>query len=393
MKVSRRPRMLHSTSSGFAPSVLAILCLALLFADVAAAEPPQPLIACAYPAGGRRGTTFEATVFGTNLQSATAVHISGQDAIGLVLPGGKPDSTRIAVTIAGDAELGERDIRVVTPGGVSNRYRFVVDDLPEINEIEPNTEPGQAQRLDSLPVLINGQITEPDRDFFRFKAKAGQTMVFAFQGRSLLPYIPDAVPGWLDGCLTIHDLAGTELASIDDYGLNPDPVLVFPVPRDGEYVLEVRDILYRGRSTFVYRLKIGVLPHLNYVFPLGGQHKTETLVELHGVNLPSNTLKLADIDLSASIRPIVIGRDHPGSGPSSNTLPFALGPHPELRETEGNDTLATANKISVPIAVNGRIGQDGDNDFFRFTAQVGQVLAIETQASASVRPSIRCSTC
>jgi len=346
----------------------------------ALAEPPQPLIACVYPAGGQRGTTFEATVYGTNLQGASAVRISGHDVMGLVVQGGKADSTRIAVTIAKDAELGERDFRVGTPGGVSNRYRFVVDDLPELNETEPNTEPGQAQRLDSLPVLINGQITEPDRDFFRFKARAGQTLVCALQGRSLLPYIPDAVPGWLDGCLTIHDPAGTELATIDDYLLNPDPVLIFPVPRDGEYVLEVRDILYRGRNTFVYRLKIGAIPHLAYLFRLGGQRKTETLVELHGVNLPVSTLKVADVDSGGSLRAIGIGRDRPGSGPSSNTLPFALGPNPETRESEPNDTLATANKILAPSAVNGRIDRDGDNDYFRFAAQAGQVLAIETQA-------------
>ena len=378
MKVIRRPCWSHSCSWVFAASIMTALGVSLGMDQTSRAEPPQPLVGCVYPAGGQRGTTFEATVYGTNLQGASAVRISGPGVIGLVLPGGKPDSTKIAVTIAKDAELGERDIRVGTPGGVSNRYRFVVDDLPEVNETEPNTEPGQAQRLDTLPVLVNGQITEPDRDFFRFKAKAGQTLVFALQARNLLPYIPDAVPGWLDGCLTVYDPAGTELATIDDYLLNPDPVLIFPVPTDGEYVLEVRDILYRGRNTFVYRLKIGAIPQLAYLFPLGGQRKTETLVELHGVNLPVSTLKVAGT--GGPFLAIGIGRDIPGSGPSSNTLPFAQGPDPETRETEPNDTLATANKVSVPIAVNGRIDRDGDPDYFRFTAGAGQVLAIETQA-------------
>ncbi len=380
MKVIRRLGLPHSGSRLFASSVIAALGMYFGLVELAAAEPPQPLLSCVYPAGGQRGTTFEATVFGTNLQAASTVHISGRDVIGMILPGGKPDSTRIAVTIARDAVLGERDLRLLTPGGVSNRYRFIIGDLPEITESEPNTEPGQAQRLDTLPVLVNGQITEPDRDFFRFKGRAGQTLVFALQGRTLLPYIPDAVPGWLDGCLTIYDPAGTELATIDDYRLNPDPVLFFPVPRDGEYVLEVRDILYRGRNTFVYRLKVGAIPFLTYLSPLGGQHKTETLVQLHGVNLPLSTLKVTDVDSGGSIREIGMGHVRPGSGPSSNALPFALGPHPETRETEPNDLLASANKIVVPVAVNGRIDRDGDNDYFRFTVQAGQVLAIETQA-------------
>ena len=393
MKVMHRSCWPHSCSRWFAASISFLLSVLLGPDQTTRAEPPQPLVSCVYPAGGQRGTTFEATVYGTNLQGAGAVRISGPGAIGLVLPGGKPESTKIAVTIAGDAELGERDIRVGTPGGVSNRYRFVVDDLPEINETEPNTEPGQAQRLDALPVLVNGQITEPDRDFFRFKAKAGQTLVFALQGRSLLPYIPDAVPGWLDGCLTVHDPTGTELATIDDYQLNPDPVLVFPVPTDGEYILEVRDILYRGRNTFVYRLKIGAIPHLDYAFPLGGQRKSETLVELHGVNLPVSTLLVPGTDSGEAFRTIGIGRDSLGSGPSSNTLPFALGPHPETRETEPNDTLATATRVSVPIAVNARIDREGDSDYFRFAAKTGQVLAIETQARRWVRRSTRCCTC
>ena len=34
---------------------------------------------------------------------------------------------------------------------------------------------------------------------------------------------------------------------MDDFHLGPDPVLIYKVPKDGEYVLEVRDMLYRGR--------------------------------------------------------------------------------------------------------------------------------------------------
>jgi len=89
---------------------------------------------------------------------------------------------------------------------------------------------------------------------------------------------------------------------------------------------------------------------------------------------------MAGVDSAGPIRSIGIGRDTPGSGPSSNTLTSALGLNPETRETEPNDTLATANKVSVPSAVNGRIDRDGDTDYFRFTAGAGQVLAIETQA-------------
>ena len=109
----------------------------------AAAQPPQPLLAYVFPAGGQRGKTIEATVSGTNLQGAVGVHLSGQGVAANVLKVEKPDTLRISVTIAADAALGERDLRVWTPGGISNRYRFMIGDLAELNEVEPNNSPAQ----------------------------------------------------------------------------------------------------------------------------------------------------------------------------------------------------------------------------------------------------------
>jgi len=360
---------------GWLPAAAAVILVSLLPVP-STAQPPQPLLSHVFPAGAQRGKTIEATVFGTNLPGASAVRITGPGVAAKVLQAEKPDAVRIAVTIAPDADLGERDLRVLTAGGVSNRCRFMVGELPEVNEVEPNNEKTQAQQLPALPVLVNGQLLDTDRDYFRFAAKGGQMLVCALQGRSLLPYIPDAVPGWLDACLTVYDSDGRELVTVDDYRLGPDPVLVFAVPKDGEYVLEVRDILFRGRPSFVYRLSIGALPFATSLFPLGAQRNTVAAVELRGVNLPAATLDLA------------CGVDSPPrrlmglSAQSSawNLLPFAAGDVPEIRETEPNDTLAQANRVPVPVTINGRIDRRGDNDYFIFTAQAGQALVMEVHA-------------
>jgi hypothetical protein len=272
--------------------------------------------------------------------------------------------------------LGERDIRLVTPGGISNRFRFFVGDLPEINEVEPNSEMKQAQQLPSLPILVNGQITQPDRDFFRFAAKAGQTLVFQVEARRLLPYIPDAVPGWLDACLTLYDAAGKELAFVDDYRFSPDPVLFYNVPKDGEYMLELRDMLYRGRPEFVYRLRIGVLPCITHVFPLGGQRSAAAQIGLFGVNLPEPTMNLAVPGDSPPVRSVEVN----GAGLTSNALPWAVGELPETREEEPNDTPAQANRVGVPVAISGRIQRSGDSDYFVFRARAGQALVMEVFA-------------
>ena len=93
--------------------------------------------------------------------------------------------------------------------------------------------------------MVNGQIFEADRDFFRFTAEAGQTLVCAAEARAILPFMADAVPGWCDACLTLRDANGKELAYVDDFHLKPDPVLIYTVAKDGDYLLEIRTYLSR----------------------------------------------------------------------------------------------------------------------------------------------------
>ena len=205
------------------------------------AQPPPPAIKFVFPAGGQRGKSVDVIVNGTGLQGANAVRVSGGGVTGQVLKVENRNLLRIAVTIDPDAAVGERDLRVMTPaGGVSNRFRFFVGELPEINEKEPNSLKSQAHALETLPIVVNGQVNPSDTDFFRFAAKAGETLVCHVQARELLPYIADAVPGWLETCLTLYDADGKELAYVGRFRFNPDPLLIYQIPKDGEYLIEVR---------------------------------------------------------------------------------------------------------------------------------------------------------
>ena len=84
----------------------------------------------------------------------------------------------------------------------------------------------------------------------------------------------DAVPGWFQATLALYDAQGNEVAYADDYRFDPDPVLLYEVPEDGEYGLEIRDAIYRGREDFVYRITVGELPFVTSIFPLGGHAGT-----------------------------------------------------------------------------------------------------------------------
>ena len=298
---------------------------------------------------------------------------------------GEVTSVNVALALAGDAEPGVRDLLVVTAGGVSNRVRFAVGQAPDVLEVEPNSTRDKAQKLPALPVVVNGQLLEGDRDFFRFSARAGQVVVCQVEARALHPYLADAVPGWIDPCLTMYDGGGRQLDTVDDFRFHPDPVLVFSVPRDGEYVVEIRDIIYRGRADFVYRLSIGETPFVAGIFPLGGQRGHGSRVSLEGANLPSTTV---DVSLPRESRGLVepwgplvartvsVERQHV----RSNALPFAGSDLVAVAESEPNDTPATAQRIRPPVVVDGRIDRPGDVDCFAFTATKGQALFMEVQA-------------
>lgn len=280
------------------------------------------------------------------------------------------------VTIAPDVPPGQYHLRVKRRGMLSTPLIFQVDAWPEVVELEPNDRDAMSVDVNEGPVVINGQILPGDVDRFRLPLRKGQKVVFALAGRSLIPYLADAVPGWFQAVLTLFDPAGREVAFADDWRFHPDPVLVYEVPEDGLYTIVVADALYRGREDFVYRLLVGEVPLVTSIFPLGGQIGRKVTVELEGWNLPQDTL---DVDLTwagPGIRTLEVFT----AGASWNHLPFAADRLPELTESEPNDAIASAQEIKGNAIVNGRIDRPGDVDVFRLPVRAGEEWVFEVVA-------------
>ncbi len=286
------------------------------------------------------------------------------------------EDVTLRVTVAADAELGKRELRLKTALGLSNPLAFYVGQLSEFAEQEPNDKTADAGMLSGLPLVINGQIMPGDVDRFRLKLSKGLRLVVVASARELRPYLADAVPGWFQATLALYDAKGDELAYDDDYRFHPDPVLFYQIPQDGEYVMEIKDAIYRGREDFVYRITVGELPFVTSIFPLGGQPGTPTTVALKGWNLPVTELTLDAEPNEAGILPVSVRKD----GLVSNHLPFAVDPLPEALEQEPNNQEGGAQPIPVPAVVNGRIDSPGDTDVFRFAGRAGDELVAEVYA-------------
>lgn len=230
----------------------------------------------------------------------------------------------------------------------------------------------------TLPAVVNGQILPGEVDRYRFKARRGQKLVIAVSAQELIPFISDAVPGWFQATLSLYDAHGNELAYADDYRFAPDPIILSEIPADGEYVIEIKDSIYRGRNDFVYRIVIGEEPFITDIFPLGGPSGATTTVELDGWNLPQKQLTLNDQGRNPGIYPFWIRF----KGHASTFIPFAVNNLPEIldAETESKQGNNAARSVSLPVIINGRIDRSDDVDAFSFAGETGQVIVAEVQA-------------
>ena len=176
-----------------------------------------------------------------------------------------------------------------------------------------------------LPCVVNGQIMPGGVDRYRFQARQGQRLVIAASARELMPYLADAVPGWFQAALSLYNALGHEVAYADHFRFHPDPVLFYEVPNDGEYTLQIRDSIYRGRDDFVYRITVGEVPFVTGIFPLGGPAGARTTVQLTGWNLPAASVVQDARFLAPGVYPLSARTETN----SSNLVPFAVDALPE----------------------------------------------------------------
>ena len=296
------------------------------------------------------------------------------------------------VTVASDAKPGRREVRVITKRGVSNALSFYVGQVPEVARkpmvtcqlpvlgkefLAQRKRPPEEEELRiTVPCTMNGQLAAGEVNRYRFPATKGQHLVIAAKARELVPYVADGVPGWFQAVLRLRDNNGREVAYNDDFRSDPDPVIHFEVPEDGEYLLTINEALFRGRESFVYRITIGEMPFVTSIFPLGGRAGEPVKIEMDGWNLEKAALAPPPKDAKPGHHLIAATNGKL----VSNYVPFALDTLPECLDQEPNDEPSKAQKVTLPIIVNGRMDRPGDWDVFVVEGKAGETIVAEVQA-------------
>jgi hypothetical protein len=370
----------HIASPAFLTACTAALLTATAQAQVVPPVPPNPqapTLATPVPLGVQRGTTLDLTLTGSNLAGPTRFWTSFPAKVTIPTDqnNGKDNARlRVRLEVPKDAPLGYHTIRLATTRGLSNFRLFCIDDLPQVMEVDTNRSKTTPQAL-AYPCVVVGRADAETSDYYKVSARAGQRLSFEVLGRRL--------GSAFDPQLTLYDLAtGRELPgghSNDAPGCQTDPRLTYTFKTAGDYLLEIRDVLYRGGPDYWYRLRVGDFPCATTPIPMAAKRGTKVAVNFAGPMVEGVALSEVTVPTDPTIDTVWVA-PRGSNGLYGWPVALAVSDHDEVVEQEPNDEPAKANRIPVPGGVTGRFQKKGDVDHFVFAGKKGQryVIAAHT---------------
>ena len=256
-------------------------------------------------------------------------------------------------------------LAVQTKAGLTNTWLFSVSEFPETVEVESrarrarrNDSASEAQPIET-PRVVNGTLTEADRDLYEVWLEAGEPIVFEVEARRLGSAIDPVLAVWApDGSLVAR--------TNDSPGIGQDARVALPAPVEGNYTVEVHDARFSRQARNFYRLVAAPIEFAEEIFPLGWKAGEPVQVELSGGTL-SKPRKVTVKGATAAL---------PGMR-GGLPMPFLRGLGTETIESRSRKR----RRLTEGTVVNGRISQPGEIDRYRLSVRPGEEWMIETQAA------------
>ena len=344
----------------------------LLSAMPAPAQTSYPMVTHVLPGAVQTGVTSEVTVHGRmNFAGASLVHVEGTGVNAELVPPKpakdknvptKPTSVKIMVTVAADATLGPRELRIATAQGISSVGQLVITDHPVAREKGKHGVISDAQPIE-IGRMVTGSIGKTEEvDVYRFSVTEGQRVTFAIRSARLMHKVHD-LQKHFDPLLSVHDDADRELAANDDYYF-ADPMLSYLFPKTGEYFVKVRDVRFAGDGRWSYSLLVTDRPYVTALFPMALNPSDPRRVQAvgHGLETSEFVLPVPAEDATPGARTVQLTTP---AGPT-NPVVVTVTDRPTRVESESNDEPASAELLTLPVVVNGRIERASDIDHFAF---------------------------
>lgn len=345
-----------------------------------------PTLSHLFPAGGQRGSKVVVTCTGAFTWPAK-VWSPGVEAVAAA------ESGKLEISIPADLAADRVWIRLHSAEGASDVIPFLIGQLKEIDEKEPNNSPRNAQPLATPDVTINGVLLNGDVDSFAVSLAAGQTLVAAVDANARLGSPMDAI-------LQVVSPDGIVLAENHD-DVKLDPRLAFTVTRAGSYIIRLfafpaapdTTVAYHGGDNYIYRLTLTTGPFITHAVPLSVARANPGEVAVSGWNIPAGTklavvpfggARLADYQEYEVLDELRKSPDarlgfvfSPGFAGSARVR---LSPHPvvpTLAQADPKNPMA----LSPSTSVTGWLKTPRQTDAYRIPLKKGQqvIVAVESR--------------
>jgi hypothetical protein len=295
--------------------------------------------------------------------------------------GSKGTPFRFETTADADVTPGVFEFRIATEQAVSSVGQLLVTDFPVVVETsDENGRPESAQVVE-LPAAVCGICEKfEDVDCYKFRGSAGQPITIDIYAQRVTDRIHSMVVKGpriylMDPILTLIGPNGQVVAQNDNFR-GGDALVACELPADGEYALEVRDARFAGDLRYSYCVEISEQPRVFGFHPMAVQQGATSSLEVIGHGLGG----LTKSDITAGDAAGWRQRQVETPRGRSNFAPLKISPHKQLVESANNDVREQAQKIDLPVGLNGRMEKPQDIDFFRFTAKKGVHYRFQVEA-------------
>ena len=392
------------------PIAAALLVLLSLSTDLAGADrPAPPEILSLFPLGGQPGQEFSVTLRGRSLEGARALWFNSSDVSATVLSLENVETVGAEKTeedaeakpvqrltarfrIDPGAAPGRRTLRVITPFGLSNPLTFGVYPEPDHREGQlPHDLASEAEPLAGYPLVVHGTIGQPaEVDYYSFEVSREERLQFevgslALSDMAITLYEPSG--SWFSPDRARRIAFSDEPVSYPE--LTAEPVLRHRFEKSGRYLVRVSSFLGEGGPDHAYLLRIrracddseekgkGMPPRKSGIDPWQERTWTRELRSDRMVVLRQRTVWSPETET---------GADQAADDPSEGGEPQSPQEIPTMDLDGAPQESPAADFITLPALLAGAIEHPGDIDRVRFSAQVGDRIALEIETPLKTVP-------
>ena len=224
----------------------------------------DPVLSILAPADGPYFVEIKQQVFFPPRQAWYRAHIGTFSRPTAIFPAGGQAGTTIEARILGDP-AGERTEQIKLPAKPGN-FPYYSEGAPSPNVLRVSPYPNATGTNVELPIALNGILTKLGQvDTYTFPAKKGDNWNIHVFARTLGAPVDPKI--WVRSVKDLKHLLDADDARLQDLGQpsargtwyikdQQDPVAIFKVPADGDYILGIEDAGGAAGPDHVYRVEI-----------------------------------------------------------------------------------------------------------------------------------------